>query len=103
MVKEVNEQEFEQEVLKADVPVIVDFHATWCGPCRMQAPILEQFSAKHDGSAKVVKVDIDRAGQLAYKYSIMAVPTLIVFSQGLEVTRASGLQPIERLEALASV
>ena len=100
MVKQVTEKDFEQEVLHAATPVLVDFHATWCGPCRMQGPLLDEFAAEHDGELLVVKVDIDESGQLAYKYRITGVPTLVVFSEGREVQRSSGLHDPEALELL---
>ncbi|NLZ55997.1 MAG: thioredoxin, partial [Clostridiaceae bacterium] len=78
----VNEKNFEQEVLKNDKPVVVDFYADWCGPCRMLAPILEQLDAAVAGKAVVAKLNVDENQQLAAKYNVMSIPTLIFFKDG---------------------
>ena len=79
---EVTEATFEQEVLKSDQPVIVDFWATWCGPCAMLAPKLDEIAAEYEGKAKIVKVNIDDERALALKYNVMSSPTLISFKGG---------------------
>ena len=89
-VKNINEQEFENEVLKSDIPVLVDFWATWCGPCKMLGPIVEQVAQKTQG-VKVVKLNVDDAISTAQKYGVVSIPTLIVFNGGKEVKRSVGL------------
>lgn len=89
-VKNINEQEFENEVLKSDIPVLVDFWAPWCGPCKMLGPIVEQVAQKTQG-VKVVKLNVDEAISTAQKYGVVSIPTLIVFNGGKEVKRSVGL------------
>lgn len=89
-VKNINEQEFENEVLKSDIPVLVDFWAPWCGPCKMLGPIVEQVAQKTQG-IKVVKLNVDDAISTAQKYGVVSIPTLIVFNGGKEVKRSVGL------------
>ena len=74
--------DFNREVLQSEVPVLVDFFATWCGPCKMLGPVLESVAQQFQGRAKVVKVDIDESPELAEQYGITAVPTLMVFNAG---------------------
>jgi thioredoxin 1 len=89
----VNEQSFDQEVLKAETPVLVDFWAEWCGPCRMVAPIVEDFAREYAGKLKVAKVDVDDNQNLAMRYNIMSIPTLGVFKGGQLVERIVGYMP----------
>lgn len=89
-VKNINEQEFENEVLKSDIPVLVGFWAPWCGPCKMLGPIVEQVAQKTQG-VKVVKLNVDDAISTAQKYGVVSIPTLIVFNGGKEVKRSVGL------------
>ena len=84
-MKQLKSQEFQAEVLESKVPVLVDFSATWCGPCQMMGPVLEQLSAEYEGKAKIVKVDIDESMDLAQKYRIMSVPNMIIFKDGAPV------------------
>ena len=95
----VNQTNFEQEVLKADKPVLVDFFANWCMPCKMFAPILEAFAEDNEGKIKVVKIDVDEATSLAQKYRVMSIPTLKLFT-GEEEPRATfvGAMSQEELE-----
>ncbi len=98
-VVKVGDDDFEAKVLKADKPVLVDFSATWCGPCQRQEPIIEKIARKYAGKAVVASLDIDKAPKTADKYSIEAVPTLIIFKDGQEVWRAVGLRTEEEISA----
>ncbi len=88
--KEVSDATFTAEVLQASEPVLVDFHAEWCGPCKAMAPALEQVAGELQGKLKVVKVDVDQNPQITQDYRIQAMPTLIMFSGGKEVNRNVG-------------
>lgn len=85
-----DDKNFKEEVLKAELPVLVDFFAEWCGPCKMVAPVLEDISKEYSGKIKVVKVDVDEAGSTAAHYGIMSVPTLMIFKDGLVVSQSAG-------------
>lgn len=88
---------FADLLAQSEVPVLVDFYATWCGPCQMMAPILEQVNTQLQGRIKVVKIDSDRYPQLASQYQIHALPTLVLFKQGQPVDRIEGVQMAEQL------
>lgn len=98
-IKEVNSKQFDEEVLRADRPVVVDFNAGWCGPCRMLKPILEELSDVR-GDYKFVSVDIDTDVELAVRHNVSSIPCLIVFKNGVEYNRSVGFQPRAALEAL---
>jgi len=91
--------EFEEKVLKSDVPVLVDFWAPWCGPCRAIGPSIEQIAAEYQGKAKVFKVDIDNEGSLAEKYNVMSIPNLMFFKGGVAVDGIVGAAPKNTLTA----
>ena len=93
----INEGNFEEVVLKANKPVVVDFFATWCGPCSQMAPILESFAEEFDGKYVVAKIDVDENKEIAAEYSIMSIPTIKVFKNGEAVKTALGVQTREML------
>jgi len=96
-VKELNDANFEQEVVKASSPALVDMWAAWCGPCRMIAPIVEELAGKYQGKLNVGKLNVDDYPQLAAQHKIMNIPTLLLFKSGREVDRIVGVQPKEEL------
>ena len=103
MAIEINDADFETEVLKSDQPVLVDFWAPWCGPCRQIAPLVDEITSENEGSAKVVKINIDDSPAAAQQYGVTSIPTLMVFKGGEVVERFIGAQPKARLqEALDS-
>jgi thioredoxin 1 len=93
----VDTSNFESEVLESDLPVLVDFTATWCGPCKMLDPIVKQLASEMSGSMKVVKLDVDENSDLAIQYQVMGVPTLMLFSKGAPAERMTGYQPKDRI------
>ncbi len=96
----VSDASFEQDVLKSDVPVVVDFWAVWCGPCRQIAPALDQLAEEFDGKVKVAKVNVDECPQLAGQFAVRSIPMLLVFQNGEEVNRQIGAAPKARLRGL---
>lgn len=92
------EDTFESEVLKSDVPVLVDFYADWCGPCKAIGPIVETLAQKYEGKAKICKLNVDESRKIALTYKVMSIPTLFIFKSGEVKERIVGLQPQAVLE-----
>ena len=99
-VREVSDNSFEKEVLQSEVPVLVDFWAPWCGPCRMIAPVVEAVADEHQGNALVVKVNVDENPSTSQRYGIKGIPTLILFRGGKEEERVVGATSKEALTRL---
>jgi thioredoxin 1 len=97
-IPKLSEATFQMEVLEAATPVLVDFTAVWCQPCKLLDPIVKQLAQEWDGKVKVVKLDVDDNPELAMDYTVMGVPTLILFKNGKPVERVTGYQPKDRLE-----
>lgn len=97
MLLHLNSQNFDSEVLQSNIPVLVDFSATWCVPCQMIAPVMEQLAEDFNGKAKIAKVDIDECSDLAMKYNIMSVPSMVYFRDGEIKDQVIGAVPAEHL------
>ncbi len=96
----ITKKNFEAEVLNSDIPVLVDFWATWCGPCRMIAPALAEIAAERAGQVKVGKINVDEEMELAMKFGVTSIPMLLVFRNGSIVNKAVGAMPKAKIEAL---
>ncbi len=94
----ITSENFEQEVLKSETPVLVDFWATWCGPCRMVGPVVEELAEELAGTVKVGKINVDEQGPLAMKYGVMSIPTLILFKNGEVAAKTVGAMPKDMLK-----
>lgn len=92
-VIEISDNEFETEILKSDIPVVVDFWATWCGPCRKLSPVIDEIADEYAGKVKFAKVNVEQSIETAKNYSISGIPCLLIFKQGESVERMTGLMP----------
>ena len=95
---EVNDSNFEQEILKSEKPVLVDFWAQWCGPCKMLSPVIDEIAEDNSENLKVCKVNVDESRSSASNYGIMSIPTLLLFREGKEIERIVGALPKEKIE-----
>ena len=95
---EITDSNFDQEVLKAETPVLVDFWAEWCGPCRMVGPVVEELAGDYEGKVKVGKVDVDTNPQISMKYGIRSIPSLLIFKDGEVVDQIVGAVPKPHLQ-----
>ena len=89
----INKNNYEQEVVNSDIPVLVDFFATWCGPCKMLAPIIEELAAEYEGKVKICKVDVDNDPELAIKFEVSSIPTLVLLKKGELAAKHVGFLP----------
>ncbi|MCL4126981.1 UNVERIFIED_CONTAM: hypothetical protein GTU68_022488 [Idotea baltica] len=90
---EITDTNFEQEVLKSDKPVLIDFWAAWCGPCRAIAPVIEELAGEYDGQVSIGKLDVDANPQTSMKYNVRSIPTLLIFKNGEMVDKLVGVAP----------
>ena len=93
-------ENFENEVMKSNIPVLIDFWAPWCGPCRMMGPIIEQLAEEYEGKAKVGKVNVDEEGELSQAFGVMSIPTIVLVKDGKVVKQAVGARPKAEVEAM---
>ena len=93
-------ENFENEVMKSNIPVLIDFWAPWCGPCRMMGPIIEQLAEEYEGKAKVGKVNVDEEGELSQAFGVMRIPTIVLVKYGKVVRQAVGARPKAEVEAM---
>jgi len=98
-MKQISDAEFNAEVIQSDKPVVVDFFANWCGPCKMIAPLLEQISDEVAGQASIVKIDVDQNKEMASQYGVKSIPTLIIFKNGEVVDKIVGALPKDELKS----
>ena len=99
-VVNLNEKTFEDEVLKSDKTIVIDFWASWCGPCKMMSPVVDEIAEEMNGTVKVCKINIDEEQNLAVKYNVMSIPTFVVIKAGKEIGRTIGVQDKEEIKKL---
>ena len=102
-ITHITAQNFQEEVLRSDLPVLVDFWAPWCGPCRMLAPVLEELEQELAGKVKIGKINVDEEMELAAQFQVASIPTLILFREGQAVRRTVGVQTKDQLAALCQM
>ena len=96
----ITRENFENEVMKSNIPVLIDFWAPWCGPCQMMGPIIEQLAEEDEGKAKVGKVNVDEEGELSQAFGVMSIPTIVLVKDGKVVRQAVGARPKAEVEAM---
>ena len=96
----ITRENFENEGMKSDIPVLIDFWAPWCGPCRMMGPIIEQLAEEYEGKAKVGKVNVDEEGELSQAFGVMSIPTIVLVKDGKVEKQAVGARPKAEVEAM---
>ena len=102
-VVNLNEKNFEEEVLKSDKVVLIDFWASWCGPCKMMSPVVDELAEELGDAVKVCKLNIDEEQSLALKYNVMSIPTFTAFKDGKEIGRTVGVQDKEELKSILNI
>ena len=96
----ITRENFENEVMKSNIPVLIDFWAPWCGPCQMMGPIIEQLAEEYEGKAKVGQVNVDEEGELSQAFGVMSIPTIVLVKDGKVVKQAVGARPKTEVEAM---
>lgn len=96
----ITRENFENEVMKSNIPVLIDFWAPWCGPCQMMGPIIEQLAEEYEGKAKVGKVNVDEEGELSQAFGVMSIPTIVLVKDGKVVKQAVGARPKTEVESM---
>lgn len=96
----ITRENFENEVMKSNIPVLIDFWAPWCGPCQMMGPIIEQLAEEYEGKAKVGKVNVDEEGELSQAFGVISIPTIVLVKDGKVVKQAVGARPKAEVEAM---
>ena len=96
----ITRENFENEVMKSNIPVLIDFWAPWCGPCQLMGPIIEQLAEEYEGKAKVGKVNVDEEGELSQAFGVMSIPTIVLVKDGKVVKQAVGARPKTEVEAM---
>ena len=96
----ITRENFENEVMKSNIPVLIDFWAPWCGPCQMMGPIIEQLAEEYEGKAKVGKVNVDEEGELSQAFGVMSIPTIVLVKDGKVVKQSVGARPKTEVEAM---